>query len=130
MAESKDSRAEILIVAGAAAILFLWWVRNQGAGAGTGLTTQLLPAAPGDTSTNAGVPLSLTMPDQIAGVVPTYGSAPSINIGGATYSLASPSACGCGAGGSGNTYGGADDLAASLLAGGYDMPFVQPGEAY
>ena len=120
-----DSRTEIVIVAGIGAVLLFFLLRRQQSGQNT-LSLGLLPAVDNG-GTNSGVPLSLTMPAGTPGAtVPAIPASPDISIGGITYSLANPSACGCGGGGTGNTYGSANDLAASLLSQGYDMPFIDP----
>lgn len=120
-----DSRTEIIIVAAIGAVLLFFLLRRQQAGQNT-FSLGLLPAVDNGSS-NAGVPLSLTMPAGTPGAaVPAIPASPNISIGGITYSLANPSACGCGGSSLGNTYGSADDLAASLLSQGYDMPFIDP----
>ncbi len=128
---TKDSRAEILIVAGVGLLLLFFWHRNS-ATQGLGLTTDLsgLPST-GNPVSNSGVPLDLTMPTGFApGVVLPGITAPAINIGGTSYSLSQPGGCGCGGGNTGVTYGGASDLAGALIAQGYDQPFVGPGESF
>lgn len=130
MAEARDSRAEILIVTGVLVLLLFVWFRNRQAGAGNGLTVDLTLPAVSNGSTNAGVPLALTMP---AGAGQTalqqFGPGAGINIGGTTYTLANPSTCGCG-GGIGNTYGSEDDLAASLVAANYNVPSVTNAQGF
>lgn len=131
----KDSRAEILIVGGVAALLLFFWLRNRSNGAGSGLSV-VLPDTAGAGASNGGVPLGLTMPDGATWGDTAPGNwwnppaVPSLTIGGPSYSLSNPGGCGCGGNGGGNTYGSASDMAGALLAGGYDMPFVGPGEAY
>lgn len=125
MAMDKDSRVEIMVAVGVLIVILLIWFRNQQAGQGTGLSVAL-PAIDNG-STNSGVPLSLTLPNQTPpvsqwlppGLVSTVTGSPS-------YSFANPSSCGCGGGSADNTYGGANDLAAALLAQGYDAPFIDP----
>ena len=129
MAESKDTRAEIIIVAGFVALLAFVWLRNRNQGQGNGFSVDLSLPGVSNGSTNSGVPLSLTMPTLTTTSPTTYAPGAGINVGGTTYTLSNPSTCGCG-GDSGNTYGSAADLAASLVAQGYDMPAVTQSEVY
>lgn len=125
----KDSRAEILIVAGVAVLILLFWHRNRAA-SGNGASLTLLPA-PGAPVSNAGVPLALTMPDGGDNSFSYTSPGTSIDVGGSFYNFGNPQSCGCGSNQTGGpTYGSASDLAASLLRAGYDMPFIAPGEAY
>jgi hypothetical protein len=126
---TRDSRAEILIVAGVAVLILLFWHRNRAA-AGSGASLTLLPAA-GSPVTNSGVPLALTMPDNSDNSFSYTSPGTSIDVGGAVYNFGSPNSCGCGGNlAGGPTYGSESDLAGALLAGGYDEPFVAPGGAY
>ncbi len=125
--DKKDSRAEILIVAGVLAILILIWLRNRPvAGNGLSLNLASLPAIPNG-STNSGVPLGLTMPDLGSGV--PFWNPPEIKVPNisATYNFGNAGSCGCGGGADSNTYGGESDLAAALAQQGYDLPFVTTG---
>lgn len=123
---TRDSRAEMLIVAGFGLFLAFLWFRNKQNGAGNGMTIDLASPAVSNGASNAGVPLGLTMPDGfVQGQTYTPGAVPSM-----VYSLAQPGGCGCTGTTAGNTYGGPDALAAALLGQGYDFPPVTQSQVY
>lgn len=126
---ASDSRTEILIVAGVAVVLFLLWHRNAPTAAGS-TSYNLVPG--GGAATNAGVPLGLTMPEgSEAGATFAPSMIDGPTYGGTSFNFASPGSCGCNSNVMGGpTYGSASDMAAGLIAGGYDMPFIAPGESY
>jgi hypothetical protein len=133
MAENKDTRAEILIVAGVLILLLFVWFRNKQAGVAPGVSLDLALPAVANGSTNSGVPLGLTLPDAASqAALWQPGAGQGINIGGTTYTLSDPTVCGCGGGSGGNTYGSEDDLAAALIMNGYNPTVVsnQQGNFY
>lgn len=127
---NKDTRTEFLVLLGVLLFLGFLWLRNRPT-QGSGLSATILPSS-GRPTTNAGVPLALTMPTSLTAgdVFPSLTPA-NIDVGSTLFNFASSGGCGCSPNQTGGpTYGSASDMAAGLLAGGYDMPFVSPDGAY